>query len=270
MNFGLVQRSLRETWGITLVFIGFVAGFSALLAYVLPRFQERAMRSGISPVLMRLRGAILGVDGSTGSVADFAFAMAWTHPVILALLFSHAIIYTTRVPAGEVERGTMDVLLGLPVSRWQLHTSETLAWLVSGCTLLGAMFLGSYLGSQFIKPENRPAWSVLGIVLANLSCVYLVAGAMSMLCAASTNRRTRAVMVVLVVLLTSMLIFLLRTQWDFIEKIGFISLLYYYQPVTILRTGSWPWKDLGILMGAFVVLWSAAGVVLSRRALTTT
>lgn len=227
-------------------------------------------RASIPPQLLQIRNAILGVDGSTSGVAEFAFGLAWSHPVILALLFAHAIIYTTRVPAGEVERGTMDILLGLPVSRWGLHASETAAWALSAVLLLGSMFVGSYLGAQFIKAENRPDWGVLAIVLGNLACVYAAAGAAGMLCAASTNRRTRAVLTVLIVLVASMLIFLLRGMWEPAEKFGFLSLLYYYRPAIILRTGNWPWRDIGVLLGTFAALWVAAGIVLNRRALTTT
>lgn len=271
MNLGLIIRSLRETWAITLVFAGFVGGFSALLAYVLPGVQERFMkRAFIPPQVMQIRNAILGVDGSASGVAEIAFGLAWSHPVILALLFAHAIIYTTRVPAGEVERGTMDILLGLPVSRWGLHASETAAWVLSAVFLLGSMFVGSYLGAQFIKVENRPDWGVLAIVLGNLACVYAAAGAAGMLCASSTNRRTRAVLTVLIVLVASMLIYWLREMWEPAETFGFLSPLYYYRPAPILRSGEWPWKDMGVLIGACVVLWVAAGMVLNRRALTTT
>lgn len=271
MNLGLVQRSLRETFGITLIFVLILFACSAMLAYVLPGVQERFMqRSFIPPQVMQLRKMILGIEGTSVRVADIAFALAWSHPVILALLFAHGIILTTRVPAGEVERGTMDVLLGLPVSRWTLHISETAAWAISGALVLGSILAGSWFGAQFIKPENRPDWSVLSVVLVNLAGVYAAAGAMGMLSASWTNRRTRAVMTVLIVIVASMLIFLLRPLWTPMEDFGWLSLLYYYRPAIILQEQQWPWRDLAVLGGVFVALWIAAGEVLKRRALTTT
>ena len=63
-------------------------------------------------------------------------SIGWVHPVVLAITWVDAIIATTRVPAAEVDRGTIDVLLGLPISRFNLFASETLVWLASGVALL--------------------------------------------------------------------------------------------------------------------------------------
>lgn len=271
INLGLVSRTIRETWGTTLALAGVVFAFSALLAYVLPGVQERFLkRNFIPPQLLEIRNAIMGVDGASSSVAEFAFGLAWTHPVVLAVLFAHATMLTTRVPAGEVERGTMDILLGLPVSRWTLHISESFAWLLSGTLVLGLMFAGSVFGAQFIKPANRPDWGAILIVLVNLAGVYFVAGGAGMLAASATNRRGRAVLWVMIFLIGSMLLFLLRTLWTPAEKFGFLSLLHYYRPAIIMRSGAWPVRDLCVLLGAGLALWLAAGTILSRRALTTT
>jgi ABC-2 type transport system permease protein len=271
INFGLVQRSLRETWATTLIFALLVGGFSALLAYVLPGVQERFLqRNFIPPQLLQIRNALLGVDGATTSVAQFAFGLAWAHPVVMTLVFAHAVMLVTRVPAGEVERGTMDVLLGLPVSRWTLHVSESAAWVISGAVLLGSMFAGSYLGAQFIKPANRPEWDGILIVLVNLAGVYFVAGTAGLLAATCTNRRGRAVLWVLIFIVGSMLLFLLRSLWEPADKFGFLSLMHYYRPAVILRAGEWPVRDLIVLGSGMAVLWVLSGVILSRRALTTT
>jgi ABC-type transport system involved in multi-copper enzyme maturation permease subunit len=271
LNFGLVLRSLRETFGITLVFVVVLTACAAMLAYILPGVQERMLaRSSLPPFVLSIRRAMLGDASMTRDVASVAFAIAWSHPVVLALLFAHCVILTTRVPAGEVERGTMDILLGLPVSRWALHVSETVAWLISGALVLAAVYGGSWLGAQFVKAENRPDWGMLSIVLANLGAVYAVAGAVGMMSASWTNRRTRAVMTVLIVLVGSMLVFLLRAFWPPIDRMGWVSILYYYKPATILQKREWPWFDLAVLAGASAVLWAVAGEVLNRRALTTT
>lgn len=271
VNLGLLRRAFRETRATTLIIALLVLGLSAMLAYILPGVQERFLqRSLLPPAVMQARNAFLGVDGATTGIAQFAFGLAWSHPVLMALLFTHAVIFVTRVPAGEVERGTMDVLLGLPVSRWTLLVSETLAWLLSGAAVLGAMFLGSYLGAQFIKEANRPDWAQLAIVLVNLAAVYIAAGAAGQLAATCSNRRGRAVLWVLIFLVGSMLLFLLRTIWEPAEKFGFLSLLHYYRPAVILRSGAWPVRDLIVLVSASAALWITTGVILARRALTTT
>lgn len=273
-NLGLVLRALREITWPTLVFSGLIGTVCGLMSFLLPRVQAKFMSRGvIPPPLKAFREALFGFDPGNAGVAEIGFALAWSHPVIIAVLTAQAILVCTRVLAGEVERGTIDVLLALPVSRWRLFISETTAWLLSGAVLLGFLFLGSYVGAMFIEPQYRPSWSRLAMVLANLSLVYGVIATSSMLAAVLTDRRARAVLAVIIFTVSSVLISFLYTldsSLEFTKKLRFLSVLDYYKPVQVLMTGEWPVRDMLWLGGASVVLWVAAGVVLSRRDVTTT
>ncbi len=274
LNLGLVLRALREIIWPTLVFSGLVGTICGMLSYFLPRVQARFMSRGfVPPPLKAFREALFGFDPGNAGVAEMAFALAWSHPVIIAVLSAQAILVCTRILAGEVERGTIDVLLALPVSRWRLFVSESAAWLCSGVMLLGGLFLGSFIGAQFIAPEYRPSWPRLAMVLANLALVYSVIATSSMLAAVLTDRRARAVLSVIILTVASVLISFLYTldpSLEFTKKLRFLSVLDYYKPVKMLMSGEWPVRDLLWLGGASVVLWLSAGVVLSRRDVTTT
>lgn len=274
LNLGLVHRAWREIAWTSLVFAMVVGSISGLLSYALPRIQERFMqRQFIPPGVRQFRDAIFGFDSSSAAVSDVAFALAWSHPIMLALLSAHAIMVCTRVPAAEVERGTIDVLFALPVSRWSVLVSETFAWLLSAALVLGAVYLGSFIGAQFIKIENRPNWNRLAMVLANLSLVYVLIGCAAMLAATVTNRRTWAIMVVLILTVASLLINFLHTldpSLAFTKRLAFLSFLEYYGPIRVLMSGEWPLKNMAILAGAAGTIWIVAGIWLSRRDITTT
>lgn len=271
INPGLLLRAWRETIATTIVFMVIVGSFGGLLSYALPRVQERFMsRQFIPPGLQQMRNAMLGVDSSASGIAEIAYSLAWSHPVIVALLFAHGIIVTTRVPSGEIQSGTLDVLLGLPISRWELFISETAAWLCTAMLVVGAMFAGSYIGSLWVKPENQPDWSIMGIVLANLAMVYVLIGVCGLFASTICNRRGRAVLIVLVFSAGSVLINFLQLLWEPARQIRFLSVLSYYRPALILRDADWQWKDMAILGSAIVGLWIAAGTILARRDLATT
>lgn len=274
INLGLVQRSLREILWTTITLALFLGSISALLAYALPRIQARFMqRNFIPPGVRQFRDAIFGFDSASAGVAEVAFSLAWSHPIVIALLSAHAIIVCTRILAAEVERGTVDVLLALPVSRLRLLASETLAWLLSAGIVLGAILAGSYVGSRFILEEYRPDFGKLLVVLVNLALVYGVIGTSSILMGVLTDRRVRAVLTVLVITVFSVLISFLHTldpSLEFTKNLRFLSVLDYYKPIRVLMDGSWPWRDIAILGGACLGLWSAAAVVLARRDVTTT
>ncbi len=269
INIGLVRRALRETIPTTLLCAALLATISGLLAYALPQFQARVIQRAMPPGFMQMRNVLLGVDSTGGGIADIAFSIAWSHPVVLILLLTQTIIACTRVPTGEIERGSIDMLMGLPISRRQLFLSETAAWFIGGLIMLGAVYAGSFVGARFIQPEYRPNWGKLGMVLVNLGFVYAVVSAAAMAAASLSDRRGRAVLLVLVVSVGSLLINFLELLWDPAKQIAFLSFLHYYRPIGMLMNGKWPIGDLTILGGIALVLWVLAGVVLSRRALTT-
>ncbi len=274
MNIGLIRRAMREILWTTLVFAGIAAAISGLLAFMLPRIQERFMqRQFIPPPLRAFRTALFGFDGAGANAGDVAFALAWSHPILLALISAHAIMVCTRILASEVERGTVDILLSMPVSRWKLYLSETAAWLLAGAIVLGAVFAGSFIGAQYIKPELRPDFGRLALVLANLSLVYTLIAAASSLAAVLTDRRVRAVLVVLLLTVFSLLInflYILDPSLDFTRRLRFLSFLEYYKPIQMLMENAVPWRNLAILGGLSLGLWTAAGVWLARRDVTTT
>jgi ABC-type transport system involved in multi-copper enzyme maturation permease subunit len=270
INLGLVQRSLREMWFTSAVFAGLLGLMSGLMAYALPMVQARFMARGfIPPPVQQFRNVMLGFDATGAGVADVAFSIAWSHPAVLALLFAHAIVVCTRVPAGEIERGTIDVLLGLPVSRRTLWLSETAAWLIMGAGVLGAVYLGSFVGARWVEPQYRPNWGNLVMVLANLALVYGAVGTAAMAAASVFDRRGRAVLLVLVLSVGSLLINFLEILWEPAKRVSFLSILHYYRPVGMLMRAEWPWRDLSVLGGVALAAWALAGVVTSRRAITT-
>jgi ABC-type transport system involved in multi-copper enzyme maturation permease subunit len=195
--------------------------------------------------------------------------MAWVHPVPLALVWAHAIFSCTRVPAGEVDRGTADVLLSLPVSRWDVFLAETLVWLGCGAAILAAALGGNLLGSLGLPSAQRPELPRLLIVLLNLFCLYWAVGGFTALVSSFSSRRGRAMTLVFLVLLALFLLNYLAQFWQPLEKIAFLSPLHYHRPVETLSGGAWPWKDIAILLGAGAVMWIAGGAVFARRDLCT-
>ncbi len=269
INIGLIRRAFREMIPTTLLCAALLATISGLLAYALPLFQAKMIQRAMPPGFMQMRNVMLGVDASGGGIADIGFSIAWSHPVVLILLLAQAIIACTRVPAGEIERGSIDMLMGLPISRRQLFLSETAAWLLGGAIMLGALYAGSFVGARFIPPEYRPHWGKLAMVLVNLGFVYAVVGAAAMAASSLSDRRGRAILVVLVLTVGSLLINFLELLWEPSKQIAFLSFLHYYRPIGMLKDGKWPLGDLATLGGIALGLWVTAGVVLSRRALTT-
>jgi ABC-2 type transport system permease protein len=270
MNRGLVIRAFRESWPTTLLLGLVLMGVEAALAFVLPKFGAQMSEQWLQLDFARgIMQAMLGTEIGDRIGPQMFQSIAWVHPVPLALTWAHALVSCTRVPAGEVDRGTADVLLGLPVSRWEVFRSETVVWLVGGAAILAAALAGNILGAQGLPPEHRPRIFRLCIVLANLFCLYAAVGGLAWLVSSCSDRRGRAMTIVFLVLLSLFLLNYLAQFWHPLESIVFLSPLHYHRPVNVLGTGAWPWKDMSVLLIAGGAMWLTGGAVFARRDLCT-
>jgi len=245
-------------------------GVETALAFVLPKFGAQMTQEWLQMDFARgIMQAMLGTEIADRIGPQMFQAMAWVHPVVLALAWAHALVCCTRVPAGEVDRGTADVLLGLPVSRWEVFLSETLVWLACGAALLAAALSGNILGGLALPPAQQPQLSRILLVLLNFFCLYGAVGGLAWLVSSLSNRRGRAMTIVFLILLALFLLNYLAAFWQPLEKFAFLSPLHYHRPVEVLGNGAWPWRDMGVLTAVGGMLWLAGGVVFARRDLCT-
>ncbi len=263
---GIMLKALHEAWPPTLMCGVLLLLVELVLAYVIPTFQSQFSES-----LMQIKfvqtfvGAMLGIDASEQLSPEAFTAFAWVHPVVLALVWTHALVSCTRMPAGEIDRGTVDLTLTLPVTRWGLLVAETVVWIAAGLIVLAMGFAGNEWGGTYVDEEMRPAVGRTLLVIVNLFCLYLAVGGLSWLVSASSSRRGPALIVVFLFLLASFLLNFLAQFWEVADRIAFLGILEYYRPMYILRDGTVPWSDMGVLLAVAVTLWVAAGVVFSRR-----
>lgn len=270
MNRGLIMRAFREMWPTTLLLGMVLMGVEAALAFVLPGFSAQITRDWMQMDFVRsLIQAMLGTDVTDRIGPHLFHAMAWVHPVVLALAWAHALVCCTRVPAGELDRGTADVMLGLPVSRREFFLSETFVWLACGAGLLSAALAGNLLGGLALPPEQRPELSRVLPVLINFFCLYGAVGGIAWLVSSFSSRRGRAMTIVFLILLVLFLLHYLAQFWQPLQKVAFLNPLHYHRPVDVMSNGIWPWMDIGVLTCIGGVLWLAAGVVFARRDLCT-
>lgn len=270
MNRGLLIKSLREVWIATVLFALALMVLEAIFAYVLPTFADQ-----FSTVLLQLEfvqrmiQALLGTDIGAQVSPNVFSSIAWVHPLVLTIVWAHAIIFCTRVPAGEIDRGTIDLLFGLPVSRWRIYRCESAVFLVTGLIVISMGLLGNALGSLSQEPDSRPDPARLLVVVVNLYCLYLAVGGLAFLTSSIANHRGRAVAVVFAILLASFLLNFLAQLWQPAEKLSFLSVLNYYRPMLILRDGGWPTMDLAVLTGLSTTLWIIGGLCFARRDICT-
>lgn len=266
MNRGLIAKTIREVWLGTLLFGLGIMGIEALLANVIPHFfNELAGQWLEMKFVQNMFKGLLGTEVGSAIGPGTAGAIAWVHPMVLALIWAHEITFCTRMPAGEVDRGTIDVLLGLPVSRVRVYLCESAVWLMAGLAIIVLGLLGNLLGGWSAAPEFGSTPGQLIIIVANLYCLYLAVGGVTCLVSSLSDRRGAAVGIVFAIVLTSFLLSFLAQFWDFAETVSLLSVLNYYRPLLILRDTSWPVADMLVLVAVGASAWVVGAMVFARR-----
>ena len=267
---GILRKILIETWVLHLAFgIGlFVVGM--LLTMLLPQLEQGLNQFLTTlPFVRTFIQALLGNDFGGNINADTLRAIVWVHPTVLTLLWAHEIVCCTRLPAGEIDRGTIDVLLSWPISRRKLYACESMVWLAAGAWLCGMLLAGHWTAEAFASTPRGHSLRMPLVVISNLFCVYFVVGAVALMISSMSNVRGRAMAVVFGILLASFLLNFLIQFWPEIEFLSPLGVLSYYRPASILATGKVLIGDMLTLVSIGAVAWFVGLEAFGRRNIST-
>jgi ABC-2 type transport system permease protein len=113
----------------------------------------------------------LGIGDAPSSIA--LIMASWNHPFILLLVASWAIGRGAGAVASEVERGTMDLILSRPISRFELLASQVCVAML-GLVLLGsALATGASVAVHYNVLREPPKSSDFVLPAANLVALGL-------------------------------------------------------------------------------------------------
>jgi ABC-type Na+ efflux pump permease subunit len=267
---GLLSKILTEVfWPVIWFCLGLclIMGLlTALLPKVLGNIHEVFDNM---PLVKPLITALLGVDPGNQISSQLSQAFLWTHPTLLTLLWAHELMYCSRMPAGEIDRGTADFLLCQPVTRTQVFVAESIGWLLSGVLILGSGCVGHLIASGFVHAEMRLPFASALLVLGNLGALYLAVGSLAFLLSACSDRRGRAVGIVFAILLLSFLLNFLAQFQDWAKRISWLSMMEYYRPAIVIQNNQFPRADVLTLLTLAAIWWTAALIVFRRRSICT-
>lgn len=106
----------------------------------------------------KLVRTIIGGEQVTMDRAMDLLSVGYVHPLIQTILCIWAVGRAAGAIAGEIDRGTMELLLAQPLARFRLIAAHLCVDLVTIPILCLSLWAGNYLGIYFIGPiELRPA-----------------------------------------------------------------------------------------------------------------
>ncbi len=263
INTNLLGRSLMDRRLTLGIYCLGVAAYSLMIIAIWPSMQGNldAMEQLWQNYPEGLKAAF-GADVSISSFDGFLtleyFSLMW---VIISAPF--AVSVATAAFAGDIEKGTMELLLSQPIPRWVISSSR-MAYLNIGLLLIiTATMLPVIIGAPLVDAKLNMG-GVLALGLQGF-LLFLCIGAVGFLFSALTSDRGRAIFMVTGVLIVSYALDILSQFSHAVDKLHFLSLFDYYDPYRYLHSADIAWGDLAVLLGVAVVAFLAATAIFQRR-----
>lgn len=268
MNRAVILKTLRDALLlITLLTLSIVVLEVAIVRMLLEAAKDLDVlilwleRPLIRSLISLALGADLVGDLTSTTMATFGFA----HPLLYALSWTLLLAIGTAVVAGEIGRGTADLLLTLPVSRAKIYVSTSVVLVLAAILASAAPVAGLWLGERVFPLDEPLDFSRLWQPAVNLLALNISVGGVTMLVSSLVSRRGKAIGIVLAGLLASDLVNILAQFWDAARHISFLGFLHYYRPLLIVRTGQLPAGDIIALLVVAIAAWGAGLWYFSRR-----
>jgi ABC-2 type transport system permease protein len=215
----------------------------------------------VAKVLFKRSGKIVQALMGGETIAFYRvmdlLSVAYVHPLTQVILCVWAIGRAAGALAGEIDRGTMELLLAQPIRRSQIVLAHLYAdWIT--ISLLGAsMWLGTWCG-VWLNGLDAPTVSgaarsvrFLPALLSVAALLFAVSGTTLAISSAGRSRN-RVLGIAVLVTLLQFLLNLIGQLWPPLMPYRPLTIFYYYHPQEMILEASW--YGNGQLWGYVVVL----------------
>jgi len=204
----------------------------------------------------------LGGDMLQAGNTSALLTVGYQHPFVMFLCMVFAVGVPTGLLTGEVQKGTMELILSRPVTKIQVYICACILTLTGMFGLILFMFLGTAVGVNiyhFDVPIPLDLFFRIAICGGLLASTF---GAFALLAAATFERLYAALAVSVAFLSLNYLVFLVSEWWpraQFLKRATLFYLIYYSD----LFSG-WPLRNMAIL--AIILLTAAViGAIIWHR-----
>jgi len=189
--------------------------------------------------------------------------IGYQHPLVLFLYLLFAVGVPTTLLTGEVQNGTMELILSRCATKTQVYVCAGVLTMAGMFALVLVMFLGTVAATRLYDFGQPIPLDLFFRIAVNGGLVAGAAGSIALLAAGVLAGRNRAVAVTVAVLVLDYFAWIVAQWWP---RLGFLkpATLFYYSRSIKLATG-WPLGDMGVLLLVILAGCLIGGVVWQRR-----
>ncbi len=271
---GIWNRAVwRKTWGdqrvLLLSFAALWSAFPWLYLWLSAQIPMPAFQNVLLQVIPEDWQKLSGVPFSEVATYAGRVALAFVDPVVVLAATVWGITRGSDAVSGQLERGTMEMLLAAPVRRTAVFLTQALATTAAAAVLCGVLLLAVWsavsLGPWAGKVEPWRFVPAVANVFGLMVCMAGIAACVS----AADSHRWRSVGIMCGFYVAAILAKLVGRLSGSLGWVGYLSVLNAYEPQQLVGGGPAAWELLarydGILLGLGLAAYGVGALIFSRR-----
>lgn len=261
MSLPQLRRTLLDQRWTTIWFAAGIAGYGVLIVLFWPTMKKseqlyEQLLTAFPEAMLKAFG-IEGMGRFTGFLGTEYLNFMW--PLIAAVFL---VMAASSAVAGEIDRGTVELWLSVPVRRWRLLLAKQVALLLEIVVLSAATVLSVAVGAVLVGEEIPRGGLVAPAVVLASFCIAV--GGYTVLFSSLVSSRGAAAGLGAAVTLASYLAGVLSSLSPDVERLKYLSLVTAFHPQRALEGGEYA-ADVLILIAIGVVCAALSLVVFERR-----
>jgi ABC-2 type transport system permease protein len=192
--------------------------------------------------------SLIGGEGINIFQVKDALTIGYVHPLTQTILCIWAIGRAAGAVAGELDRGTMELLLAQPVPRYRIILAHLSVDVLTIPVLCFSLWAGNWLGVSLVDlregagsktPEAVINPMMFAPALFNVAALVFALSGFTMWLSARGRFRGRVLGVAVFVTLLQFLVNVVGQFWEDVAPLRPLTIFYYYQPQQIILNQRW-------------------------------
>ncbi len=177
-----------------------------------------------------------------------AAAFGFNHPLVLAVLGLSAIMIPARHIAGEVESGSLEIIISHPIKRIEIIFSLWLSYLIILLFIIVGGWIGSYTALTVKSQINLQISKKLFQIGLNLWLLFLLIMSYTLFISTFKSEGNKTGIIGAIITLLFYLMNFFSTIWDSLQFTKFFNIFTYYQPQKLMFTERSFWSNAIVLL----------------------
>ena len=263
----------RKTWGdqrvLLLSFAALWTAFPWIYLWLSAQIPMNAFQEVLLRAIPEDWQRLSGVPFSEVATHAGRVALAFVDPVVVLAATVWGITRGSDAVSGQLERGTMEMILAQPVTRLAVFVTQALATTAGAALLCGVLYAAVYTAVAFgpwaglVSPTRfiPAAANVFGLMV----CMAGIAACVS----AFDSHRWRTIGILCGFYVFSILAKLVGRLSSSLDWVGYLSILNAYEPQRLVGDPAASWRLLGVydgvLLGLGITAYFVGAAVFARR-----